>query len=96
MKAKIINRIAPCNCGCKGSDSQHAAKFERTLRDVADAAGTAKTADGWMAYTKTAVAKFHWGTSRVVYCPWPWLPSRGDWYVDIDNKYEVMAGQVSR
>lgn len=93
MKVKIINRVHPCTCGCKGSDSQHAAKFERTLRDVVDAAGTAKTADGWMAYTKTAMVKFHWGVSRVVFCPWTYLPKRGDWYVDIDDKYKVMAGE---
>jgi len=93
MRVKIINRVHPCTCGCKGSDSQHAAKFERTIYDIEEEKDVAQTADGEMSFTKTAKAKFHWGVSRVVYCPWPWLPKRGDWYIDIDDKNRVMAGE---
>lgn len=31
---KITNRINQCNCGCKGTDSQHAVSFTRVVRDV--------------------------------------------------------------
>jgi hypothetical protein len=31
---KITMRLRPCGCGCKGSDSWHAATFTRTVRDV--------------------------------------------------------------
>lgn len=30
----ITNRIKPCNCGCKGQDSQHAAHFVRTVSNI--------------------------------------------------------------
>jgi hypothetical protein len=34
MADRILNRVTPCNCGCKGTDSQHAASFYRVVRDV--------------------------------------------------------------
>jgi hypothetical protein len=30
----IRQRLTPCNCGCKGKDSWHAAKIKRVVRNV--------------------------------------------------------------
>jgi len=34
-RVKITQRLGKCTCGCKGSDSQHAQKIVRTVRNVA-------------------------------------------------------------
>jgi hypothetical protein len=34
VKAKILQRFHPCNCGCQGRDPQHAKHVVRVVQDV--------------------------------------------------------------
>ena len=63
----ITKRLDPCGCGCLGQDSWHRATYRRVVRDIVVQDGTTD-----LFYAKdypfdaTGVAKFPWGTSRVV------------------------------
>ena len=74
---RIVNRVMPCRCGCKGRDPGHARTFDRVVRDVVPVVCWTRIADfqepvevdaaGW--------AQLPWGRHRVVR-----VPRRG-WYV---------------
>lgn len=84
MEVKIINRLSPCKCGCKGSDPQHAATFLRVLRNVKNEAGTTKTAFGsHTEYVKSATVRLPWGVVRVVASPHTYWKDAMDWCLDL-------------
>jgi len=67
-KRRIIARLKPCNCGCRGRDSQHARTFTRTVKyfrwldvptwvDTASGAQVLAVAEGW--------ARLPWSPARI-------------------------------
>jgi hypothetical protein len=80
---KITNRMKPCTCGCRGSDSQHRASFDRVVADVVAESGITDTAlRRGHAYAKTGTARLPWGVVRVVWCPDQPNAQTGEWYIN--------------
>lgn len=89
-KVEIINRVKPCNCGCGGSDSWHRQKITRVIYDEVIESGFARTALlPEHEYEKTGIAKFPWGTSRVVWCRYHPDFVLGDWWVDLGSQLDL-------
>ena len=34
-KIRILNRLSPCRCGCRGTDPQHKRAYKRAIRNMA-------------------------------------------------------------
>jgi len=87
-KVQIVKRIDPCTCGCKGQDPWHKQFYKRIVREIREETGTARLLyldGGKRPYTKTGIAKFPWGKTRVVY--------DYGWAIDYDSFYRVINGE---
>lgn len=69
VRTKIMARIQPYTCGCRGSDPWHAAKFTRTIRDIRDIQAESIRTKFGCSYEMTRVgrAQFPWGMEWVGY-----------------------------
>ena len=70
-KARITNRINPCNCGCGGKDPWHAREFVRKLRNPRQAEGQTRLnflgyGSDVQDYDMVAEVKFPWGMETIV------------------------------
>lgn len=65
-KAKISNRIKPCNCGCQGRDPWHARSFTRIITITSEAEEVEYSRDGctWLVVAR-GTARFPWGVETV-------------------------------
>ena len=64
----ITRRLDVCRCGCEGSDSWHARKYERALSNIEPAAGvtTVIAYSAPVAIARQATARLPWGEGRPV------------------------------
>lgn len=72
-KTRIIRRIDPCGCGCKGADSWHARNFERIITDVREERGTAQSYAEYnfsFPYDRVGLASAPWSDDPVIVVRW--------------------------
>lgn len=74
--AKIINRVNPCRCGCRGGDSWHARTFKRVVKgiEILEVPRRVTTrAFGDSLALRVGVARFPFGERVVVEAAVEWL-----------------------
>jgi hypothetical protein len=60
---KILTRVRPCSCGCKGRDSWHKRSLRRTVHNV-EYYPSPRVIGGLAEYERVALARGH------IDCPW--------------------------
>jgi hypothetical protein len=69
-RVKVIKRLNPCNCGCRGRDPWHKAVYTRTVRNIRRTKGQALTTamgpNNPVEFDLVGTARFPWGTEMVV------------------------------
>lgn len=100
---RILNRNAPCTCGCRGRDSWHATWFFRTIRDVRlldDVEEVQGTTGGYRQAFAEGWAKFPWANRpvRVVSAFWPLDDGRNvptGWVIDKADSSDAYNEQTA-
>lgn len=67
-KTKVIKRVLPCTCGCKGQDPQHARSYQRVLVGVHEETGTCQVSAYRepVAFQRAATVQLPWGIEKAV------------------------------
>lgn len=80
----VTNRLAPCNCGCKGSDPWHQRSYTRVVSNIEQVAFEPNA--GYAVaniVTQSGTVKMPWGDASVVFvCPsFDGKMFTGDWRI---------------
>lgn len=65
-RVRILTRLHPCGCGCKGEDSWHRPNLIRVVRDVEVLPEPEVRTPGLSTVVARGVARFPWGEEPVV------------------------------